>query len=277
VPNIFNHLDLVKQLLRRAPLGLITDVDGTISPTAPTPKQARVSPLCHRYLSSLRHQLALVAAISGRTAGELRDMVDIEGVIYVGNHGMERWADNNTRFARGVKEYSGVIKAVVEELSPLLSIEGIIIDNKGVTATVHYRQCRQRRSAERAVLAAIEDSPNAGRLRIMQEGKFAINLLPPVDVNKGTAVLELIQEYNLRGGIYLGDDITDISAFRAIHTACRDLDFQGFAVVIVNEEVPQEAVAEADFTLNAVSDVERFLKWLSRTLPRPAGQAPEAR
>jgi len=99
----------------------------------------------------------------------------------------------------------------------------------------------------------------------MQESKYAINLLPPVNVDKGTATLDLIQEYNLQGGVYLGDDITDIYAFRAIHAACHDLDFQGFAIGITSQEMPEKLAEEADFTLNGVDDVEYFLKWLSQT------------
>lgn len=276
MPYIFDHLNLVRKILRRSPFGLITDVDGTISPTAPTPQQARVSPLCHHYLSILRNQLALVAIISGRAAGELKDMVNIEGLVYIGNHGMERWAEGHSEFIRDVQDYPRIIKAATEELTPLLSIEGIIVENKGVTATVHYRLCRERQSAKRDILAAIENSPNTRSLRIMQEGKYAINLLPPVEVNKGTAVLELIKEYDLRGGIYLGDDITDISAFRAIRTACHGQDFQGLAIVVGNEEVPPEAVAEADFTLNGVADVEHFLEWLSQAATRSAKSIKEA-
>ncbi|GAG89867.1 unnamed protein product [marine sediment metagenome] len=97
---------------------------------------------------------------------------------------------------------------------------------------------------------------------------MAINLLPPVEVNKGTVVSELIQEYNLQGGIYLGDDLTDIDAFRAIHAASRDLDFQGFAIGIISQEMPEKLVAETDFTLNGVNDVGRFLEWLSQTTPQ---------
>ncbi len=104
--------------------------------------------------------------------------------------------------------------------------------------------------------------------RIMRESKYAVNLLPPVKVDKGTALLNLIKEYNLHGGIYLGDDITDIYAFRAIRDASHDLDFQGFAIGIINPEAPEELETEADFTLNGVNDVERFLMWMSQTLPR---------
>ena len=123
--------------------------------------------------------------------------------------------------------------------------------------------------AERDIWLALEDSTQAKSLQITP-GKMSINLLPPVAVNKGTAVLELIQEYSLQGGIYLGDETTDIDAFRAIHTACRDLDFQGFAVGMTSQEMPEKLVAEADFTLSGVNDVERFLKWLSQNAPRPS-------
>jgi trehalose 6-phosphate phosphatase len=101
----------------------------------------------------------------------------------------------------------------------------------------------------------------------MQE-KMAIDLLPPVPANKGTATLQLIQEYNLHGGVYLGDDITDIEAFRAIRAASRDLDFQGLAIGVTSREMPEELVTEVDSTLDGVGDVEHFLQWMSQILPQ---------
>jgi len=265
VPSVLNNLDLVEKLLRGKAFGLITDVDGTISPSAPTPRQARVSPLCHRYLSTLCKHLTLVAALSGRPAAEVKDMLNIDGMVYVGNHGLERWVESRSEFIEEAREYGQVIEAVVEELNPLLSIEGIIIENKGVTATIHYRLCADHQSAKRNVLAAIKKSPHARGLRIMQESKYAINILPPVQVDKGTCILSLIQEYDLHGGIYMGDDITDIYAFRAVRAATRDLDFRGYAIGITSPEMPDELTAEVDFTLDGVGDVERFLKWMSDT------------
>jgi len=99
---------------------------------------------------------------------------------------------------------------------------------------------------------------------------MAVNLLPAVKIDKGTALLDLIQKYDLRGGVYLGDDLTDIDAFRAIHAACRDLDFQGFAIGVTSQEMPEKLTEEADFTLNGVNDVERFLEWLSQIVTRKA-------
>ena len=264
MPYVFNHLDVIKEALKRSPFGLITDIDGTISQTAPTPQEARVSPLCRQYLSALCNQLALVAAISGRPAAEAKNMINIDGMVYIGNHGLERWSEGHSEFSKDIQDYSKVIKAAIEELTPLLSMRGVSIENKGVTASIHYRLCHDPQSAERHILATIENSPRARSLRTIQE-RMAIDLLPPVKVNKGTATLDLIQEYNLQGGAYLGDDLTDIDAFRAIHTACRDLDFQGFAIGITSQEMPEKLAEEADFTLNGVNDVERFLKWMSQT------------
>ena len=269
MPHVFNHLDLIREALRRSPFGLITDVDGVISQTAPTPQQAEVSPLCHHYLSILGNHLALVAAISGRPAVEVKNMLNIDGMVYIGNHGLERWAKGHSEFAKDAQEYSGLIKAVIKELTPLLSLEGISIQDKGITATIHYRLCPKPQSVKRAILRALKGSSQARKLHIMQERK-SIDLLPPVKANKGTATLDLIQEYHLRSGIYLGDDLTDIDAFIAIHAASHNLDFQGFAIGITSQEMPKKLLAEVDFTLNGVTDVERFLQWLSQTAPEPS-------
>ena len=141
MPYLFDHLDLIKKALRRSPFGLITDVDGTISPTAPTPAQAEVSLLCRQYLSILSEKLALVAAISGRPALEAKNMLRIDKMVYIGNHGLERWSEGHTELVAEVKEYPKVIKAAVKELSRRLAIDGISIEDKGASATIHYRLC----------------------------------------------------------------------------------------------------------------------------------------
>ena len=256
-------MELIEKALRRTPFGLITDVDGTISKTAPTPQEAEVSSLCRQYLSILCNRLALVAAVSGRPAIQLRTMLKIDKMIYIGNHGLERWIKGHTKLTRGLKKYSKTVESALEELAPLLCMKGIRIENKGITATIHYRLCPKPEAAKRDILVALENSTPAKSLRILP-GRMAINLLPPVEVNKGTAVSELIHEYNLQGGIYLGDDLTDIDAFRAMHAASRDLDFQGFAIGIISQEMPEKLAKEVDFTLNGVNDVERVLQWLSQ-------------
>ncbi|MFC2008110.1 trehalose-phosphatase [Chloroflexota bacterium] len=154
-------------------------------------------------------------------------------------------------------------------MTPRLSIAALTIENKGITASIHYRLCPEPELARTAILAALQKLPQARKLRIMEERKV-IDLLPPVTANKGTAVLNLIQSYNLRAGIYLGDDLTDIDAFRAIRDASRNSHFQGFAIGIISQEMPENLVAEVDFTLNGVSDVERFLEWMTQAVAEPS-------
>ena len=266
---LFDHLDLIRGLLTRSPFGLATDVDGTISKTAPTPQEAKVSPLCRRYLSLLCNHLPLVAAISGRPAITIKNMIKIEGMVYVGNHGLEQWIGGHIELAKDAQGYLRMVKDAIEELTPLLSLECIRIEDKGITASIHYRLCPDPQSAEKHILTTLEALPQTKGLRIVKE-RMAIDLIPPVKANKGTAVLDLIRKHNLRSGIYLGDDLTDIDAFRAMHDASYNLDFQGFAIGISSQEMPDELVSEADFTLNGVNDVQRFLKWMSLSASEPS-------
>ncbi|MFC2008109.1 trehalose-phosphatase, partial [Chloroflexota bacterium] len=106
-------LDLIRDLLRQPTFGLITDVDGTISRTAPTPQQAKVSPLCHHYLSILRPHLAVVAAISGRPAVEVKNMIGIDGMVYIGNYGLERWVDGRSELSEEPKITPGLSKLLL--------------------------------------------------------------------------------------------------------------------------------------------------------------------
>jgi trehalose 6-phosphate phosphatase len=146
-------------------------------------------------------------------------------------------------------------------------MEGVSLENKGLTVTIHYRLSPDVSAAERDILNFVKALAQAKNLRVIR-GKMTVNLLPPVEINKGTAILDLIKGYNLQGGIYLGDDLTDVDAFRAIRNTSGAPNFHGFAIAIVGSEMPEELVREADFTLNGVSDVERFLKWLSQNVPR---------
>jgi trehalose 6-phosphate phosphatase len=265
--SVFNRLDTVKKALEGPRFGLMTDVDGTISPTAPTPAQAAVSPANRRYLAQLTQRLALVAAVSGRAVADVRRLVGIEGMVYVGNHGLERWAGGRAELAEGTADYPAIIKEVANELGRELHGAGILIENKGVTASIHYRLSPDPDAAGKRIMAAINSSALAGRLRIIP-GRRAVNLLPPLAMDKGTAVLDLIKRYKLSGGVYIGDESTDIDAFKAIHEAGRRPDFLGFALAVLSRETPPAVAEAADFTLNGTDEVARFLEWLWRQVSR---------
>lgn len=266
--SIFNHLNAVEEAIKKGRFGLITDVDGTISPTTPMPGEAVVSRLCLRYLSLLKPSLALVALVSGRSMADLRRMVSIDGLVYIGNHGLEWWAGDKTELAEGAAGFPEQLKKVIKGLGTLLDREGIFLENKGVTAAIHYRHSPEPKAAEKGLLEALEGSKQAGKLRIMR-GKMCLNLLPALKINKGTATRDLIKRFRLEGAIYMGDDVTDLDAFRAIREAGYRSAFRGFAIAVTSREAPPGLTAAADFTLDGVKDVERFLQWLAERAAQP--------
>jgi hypothetical protein len=92
---------LATQVLSAHPSGLVTDLDGTISPIASAPEQARVLPGCRRALERLRGRLDLVAVVSGRRGTEARGLVGVEGIVYLGNHGLDPWIGGNSPLRAG--------------------------------------------------------------------------------------------------------------------------------------------------------------------------------
>ena len=260
MPYLFDHFDSVRELLSLTPLGLFTDIDGTISEIAPSPPEARVSPECRESLAILAGHLAVVVAVSGRPAAEARAMVGIDDLVYIGNHGYERWVAGSVELIPGAEEYPAKVEAVLDRLSGLISIEGVIFENKGPTATIHYRRCRGREAALRSINKAVAELVGESGLRVSQ-GKMTVELRPPLEVSKWTAVRTLIAEHGLRGVIYLGDDVTDVDVFVALHHG--GLPFKGLGIGVVGEETVPDVRRQAGFTLNGVGDVELFLKQLA--------------
>lgn len=258
---LFDDLNMLQRILTLSPLGLITDVDGTVSRIAASPSEARVHPECREHLADLASKLDLVAAVSGRPVLDVKEMVGVDGVVYIGNHGLERWQDGKVMYVEGVAQYVAKVGSARDELGSRLSIKGLCLEDKGVALSVHYRNAPDTEQARRAILEAIANSSSASDFKIL-EGKMVVELRPPVDVNKGTAVKALIEDYSLRGGIYLGDDMSDLDAFKVMRR-------QGFAAIgVVGEETPVEVEASVDLTLNGVGDVARFLKWLAEAVSR---------
>lgn len=230
-----------------------------------TPGEARILPECRRFLRLLAEKFPLVAIVSGRSVNAAKKIVGLDSLTYIGSHGMERWVDGRSEFAPGLEKYPEIIGSTLNEIKPYLPHEGIIVEDKEVTASIHYRLTQDPRAAREVILGALRKAPHARDLRIMQN-KMIIELLPPEGFNKGTAVSALIKEYRLWGAVYLGDDITDVDAFRVLHQISGD-DFKGLAIAVTGNDMPGELFEEADFTLNGVGDVARFLEWLCENVP----------
>jgi trehalose 6-phosphate phosphatase len=256
-------------LLREAPFGLVTDLDGTISPMFRTPAEAEVSPACRRYLEAIARKVALVAVVSGRATEDVRRIVGLEGIVYVGLHGFSLamppvWGEEEAA------TYNVLTRSVLEDLRRTLTSPGIVVEDKGPLIAIHYRQAPDPPAARRAILDAVGAVPAAGRFAL-HEGKMFVELRPPVpSVNKGAAVRHLATERGLRSVIYLGDDVTDIDAFHALREPAA---FRGASVVVAGEETPPEVVAAADYRLEGVAGTEWLLGELAVALGAQPSQA----
>ena len=248
--------------MERGSIGLLLDLDGTISEMVPQPGAAVVSAPIKTALGQLRLRLALVAIVTGRPALEARDIVGDDELAYVGNHGLEFLVKGRTTLVEEARPYAPFLADLRVRLRARLPIPGLIFEDKGASFAVHYRHSPDPNKAHSEVYQAIQEEAG-GRVKLLM-GKTVINVLPPVDLTKGTAVTFLIKEYGLAGAILLGDDVTDLDAFRAASGLFGRQCFASISVAVIGLDSPRELEDEVDYTLSSVAEVEAFLIWLAK-------------
>lgn len=263
---LLDNLNKLEPFFSSKPAGLITDLDGTISRAADDPKDATISDRCRAYLEQLTNHLPLVAALSERPVEEARRLVGVERMVYIGNHGLERWAEVGTMMWTGAQAYTQVIPKVLESLREAVGLEGIALVDKGISASVHYGAAPDRALARKLILNYLSGMEERGLL--VKEGRRAIEIRPDIPVHKGTAVMALAEEYALKAAICLGDDLDDADASDGLRRWKAERRTFGAAVVVLSHETPQELLRRADYALDGVEQVEEFLGWLCREIDR---------
>ena len=261
LPNLLQHLDQALPVVRRPRLGLVVDFDGTISEIAPTPDEATISPGCAESLKGLSRKLALVSVVSGRSAAAVSAKVGLDGVTYVGNHGAEYLAGGRLSVAPGAEEYRGRIIAVLDHLRANVDISGLLWQDKGLGASVHYRRAPDANHARRTLVAALKSAPAVEELEVFW-GKLVLELRPPTGLNKGYALSKLVHDRELDGVIFMGDDTTDVDALVALRELVAQEVLAGLGVAVMHDDSPEALSEAADYGLNGVPEVEAFLSWL---------------
>ena len=219
---------------------VLLDVDGTLAPVVADPSQARVPEATRAQLVLLAERYALVACVSGRTADVARAIVGVPQLTYVGEHGLELepeaavWAGRVRDFARGT---------------------GLPAEVKPSSAAFHYRTAADRDAARRE----LEDVAAAAEAEGLKTrwGRLVLEVLPPVEAHKGTAVRILLAARNLRRALYAGDDTTDLDAFAALD----GLDV-AVRVGVVTPESPPELAQRADVVLDSPEALAALLERL---------------
>jgi trehalose 6-phosphate phosphatase len=248
----------VARLLGRGRTGLVMDIDGTISPTVARPEEACVLPDARRALQTLQGELTLVAIVSGRMAADARTMVGIDGLTYVGNHGYEVWREDGPVVVPAALEWVPQLAALLETARAQIQQPGIFIENKGATASLHYRLAADPERARQELLHILQNLAAPSGL-CLEEGRMVINLLPPLSISKGSAVSWLVAEYRLDGVVYVGDDETDAHAFRALQLLRKNGEVRALCIAVVGPETPTSVRQLADASLPSVEAVADLL------------------
>jgi trehalose 6-phosphate phosphatase len=260
---------ILQGIVAARPRGLFSDLDGTLSRIAPTPEAAVLLPGMRDLLRQATVYFTVVA-VSGRAAFDAHHLVGLAEITYIGNHGLERLepqpdgepvltvAPDALPYAQTIQ---GILDAVERAVAP--QHPGLRIEPKGVTGSVHVRGTADPAAAEAAVLAVAEPLAAEHHLRVTR-GKLVVELRPPLHIDKGTSVEAMIRERGLCSAIYLGDDRTDIDAFRALRRLTAEKVCIGLAVAVLHSEAPPDLAQEADLTLPGIDAVPAFLRRVVR-------------
>jgi trehalose 6-phosphate phosphatase len=256
---------MLRQALAQRPRALLLDIDGTISPIAPTPEAARLLPGIASLLERAADTFDITAAVTGRAAADGRRMVGVDRLLYIGNHGMEYWlpSADAPQFVPEVLPYLPTIDEAltVAEHDLLPRLPGIRIERKGPSGAVHTRNAADPQQALVLVMETLRPVTAQLGLRLTA-GKLVAEVRPPLALSKGSAVEGLVHDHHLRSALYLGDDTTDIDAFRALRHLREAGDCAGLAVAVLHPEAPPSLAAEADLTLPTIEAVPAFLEWV---------------
>jgi trehalose 6-phosphate phosphatase len=223
-----------------ASAALFLDIDGVLAPIVERPEDARVPPETRKELRRLGELYALVACVTGRPSEVAREIVGVDGLTYVGEHGLEldpeaqKWAEPIHGFA--------------------VEVPWVDIEAKPLSVAFHYRSAPDPEVAREQLESVAAAALDLGfRTRW---GRMVLEVLPPVDASKGTAVRHLLATSGLRRALYAGDDTTDLDGFSVLdglEVAVR--------VAVVSAEGPTELGERADVL---VGSTDAFLELLSQ-------------
>lgn len=219
---------------------LAFDFDGTLAPLVPEPDAAAIKPRTRRLLSELAARRPCIV-VSGRSRSDVRGRLPgIPLAEFIGNHGIEP-CSCSPAIARTVGSWARSLR------KSLKSIQGVVIENKKFSLSVHYRKARDKVRARTAVRRATSSLPGARLIG----GKLVVNVLYEGAPDKGTAVEQERRKRNFSKVIYVGDDTTDERAF-ALASSGRCLAIR----------VGPSKTSLADFYIRNQDEMDRLLKFL---------------
>jgi trehalose-phosphatase len=247
--------EIVARQVRR--LAIFLDYDGTLTPIVAQPENAVLSDSTRQIVRTLANHMP-VAILTGRNLDDIRRRVGIDEIIYAGSHGFDIAGPRGLR-KEVATEFLPILEAAEKELGEkLTSIPGVLLDRKRFSIAAHYRQADE--SGVGKFKQAVDEIAARHRELRRIAGKKVYELRPDIDWDKGRAVIWLLEALGLARSktlpLYIGDDLTDEDAFRAIRR---------YGVGIVVSDQPRWTAAR--YALKNPAEVERFLHELVARLP----------
>lgn len=237
--------------------GLVMDFDGVLSPIVQDPTTSVMSHEVATTLARLTKALGLVGIISGRPVDFLADRVRVPGIRLLGSYGIEQiQADGRRQIAPPAEAWLERVREASKTLTERLAHSpGVRIEQKTVTVAVHWRQAPDHEAAATLVRRIARETATATGLRL-EPGKLVEELRPPIDVDKGSAVIALVEAEKPRTIAYVGDDLGDIPALEAVRAVVG-----GYALVV--DHGPETDRRLLDLADQTYAGNDAFAAWLA--------------
>lgn len=258
LPSALTALDEIVRRAETKRLVIFLDYDGTLTPIVARPELAVLSEAMRTTIRTLAEQCT-IAIVSGRDRANVERLVKLAGLFYAGSHGFDiagphGWEVRHEIGAHCLPELDQA-EAMLRER--LVSIQGCLVERKKYSVAVHFRLVEDE-NVEQVSQAVTEVVASRANLR-KRDGKRVFEVQPNVDWDKGKAVLWLLRALNLTQDavlpLYVGDDLTDEDAFRAL---------QDFGIGIVVGDVSRPTAAQ--YMVKDPDEVGHFLAHLSALL-----------
>jgi trehalose-phosphatase len=231
------------------------DYDGTLTPIKKTPSLARIPKSVKEIILKLsRQQNTEVFIISGRSLQDIKKFVNIRGITYAGNHGMELSGPGIKYENKIAKSLKPNIQKCINRLKKVITIQGVLFENKGYTASIHYRLVKSRDLANfrKIFLKHIEELKKIYKIEVTL-GKKIFEIRPKVKWNKGESIKWILSKKNYQKKclpICIGDDITDEDSFKTIGK-------RGITILVSRSKKR----TNAQYVIDSPLDVYKLLKW----------------
>ena len=244
---------------------IFCDIDGTLAPIVTRAEEAHVPEKASRLLGALARRYGLVACISGRAAGDARRLVGVGGIAYAGSHGAELLEAGaaRARISPAFESWSERVERFAGDRDDAeLKRLRVRIERKGPIVAFHWRGVPDEDAARTRLEGFAREAEAAGL--DFHWGRKVLEIRPPVPVDKGQAVRELVEQSGVRVALFGGDDATDLDAFATLDALLDEgaLD-AAVKVGVASDEGPQAIVERADLVVDGTPGFLEVLETLS--------------